>query len=403
MATKRDRYRTKVNKKKKKKIHINTGRLFAFFFIICIVGYLVYGYIALRDIKSVDILEKSNSNYYLLSERKDQLEKTLIVFEEEYNEREKISMAYLYAQNKEKGSSVLVYIPGWVEYSGVKEDFGSSIPIASFRFAGDFLQEGRGYEYAIWQFEQLLGGNIDEYIWVTPQARNIFSQGVEASSAGSVYAQYYSNGFEVNQEVFFLNVFASKLGWFNLLKSAPQLKDSNAEIYSSLSTLGGVISRFGQIQSDILSSTPYVIDLSSSKYLSQQESLSGVGITSYVNVDEYDIVWREFIDNMLDRELEREQVRVEVYNGSGMTGYAGQYARKIRNSGCEVVRYDNAPQLEEKTKFYVPKAENFKNSLDVILELFPGTYEIIEGRPSFMTTGDIVIILGKDIPTVYSF
>ncbi|HQJ73274.1 MAG TPA: hypothetical protein PLW74_00050, partial [Candidatus Dojkabacteria bacterium] len=174
MATKRDRYRTKVNKKKK--IHINVGRLFAFFFIICIVGYLVYGYIALRDIKSVDILEKSNSNYYLLSERKDQLEKTLIVFEEEYNEREKISMAYLYAQNKEKGSSVLVYIPGWVEYSGVKEDFGSSIPVASFRFAGDFLQEGRGYEYAIWQFEQLLGGNIDEYIWVTPQARNIFSQ-----------------------------------------------------------------------------------------------------------------------------------------------------------------------------------------------------------------------------------
>ena len=73
MATKRDRYRTKVNKKKK--IHINMGRLFAFFFIICIVGYLVYGYIALRDIKSVDILEKSNSNYYLLSERKDQLEK----------------------------------------------------------------------------------------------------------------------------------------------------------------------------------------------------------------------------------------------------------------------------------------------------------------------------------------
>ena len=401
MATKRDRYRTKVNKKKK--IHINMGRLFAFFFIICIVGYLVYGYIALRDIKSVDILGKSNSNYYLLSERKDQLEKTLIVFEEEYNEREKISMAYLYAQNKEKGSSVLVYIPGWVEYSGVKEDFGSSIPVASFRFAGDFLQEGRGYEYAIWQFEQLLGGNIDEYIWVTPQARNIFSQNLDASSAGSVYAQYYSNGFEVNQEAFFLNVFASKLGWFNLLKSAPRLKDSNAEIYSSLSTLGGVISRFGQIQSDILSSTPYLIDLSSSKYLSQQESLSGVGITSYVNVDEYDAVWREFIDNMLDRELEKEQVRVEVYNGSGMTGYAGQYARKIRNSGCEVVRYDNAPQLEEKTKFYVPKVENFKNSLDVIQELFPGTYEIIEGRPSFMTTGDIVIILGKDIPTVYSF
>ena len=402
MTNKRDRFRIK-REKKKKKIHINVGRLFILILLVAIVGYCIYGYIALNNIKSTDVLGKSDSNYYLLSKGKDQLEKTLIVFEEEYNEKSRISMAYLYAQNKEKGVSTLVYIPGWVEYSGIKGDFGSSLPVSSFRFAGDFLQEGRGYEFAIWQFEQLLGGNIDEYIWVTPQARNAFTQNLKQSSEEAVYAQYYVNGFEANQEAFFLNVFASKLGWFNLLKSSSQFRNSDAEMYSSLPTLGGVISRFRQIQSGILSSRPYLVDLSSSKYLSQQESSSGVGITSYVNVDEYDVIWRDFIGNMLDRELEKEQVRVEVYNGSGISGYASQYARKIMNSGCEVVRYDNSPALEEKTKFYVSKPENFKNSLNVILELFPGTYEIIEGRPSFMTTGDIVIILGKDIPTVYSF
>lgn len=400
MANKRDRYRIK---KEKKKIHINIGGLFISFLLVALLGYFIYGYLALNNVKSENILEKSDSDYYLLSKGKDQLEKTLIVFEEEYNEKNRISMAYLYAQNKEKGVSTLVYIPGWVEYNSIKGDLGSSIPVSSFRFAGDFLQEGRGYEFAIWQFEQLLGGNIDEYIWVTPQARNAFTQNLEQSSEEAVYAQYYTNGFEVNQEAFFLNVFASKLGWFNLLKSASQFKNLDAKIYSSLPTLGGVITRFREIQSGILSSRPYLVDLSSSKYLFQQESSSGVGITSYINVDEYDIVWRDFIGNMLDRELEKEQVRVEVYNGSGMSGYASQYARKIKNSGCEVVRYDNAPALEEKTKFYVSKPENFKNSLNVILELFPGTYEIIEGRPSFMTTGDIVIILGKDIPTVYSF
>jgi len=400
MANKRDRYRIK---KEKKKIHINIGGLFISFLLVALLGYFIYGYLALNNVKSENILEKSDSDYYLLSKGKDQLEKTLIVFEEEYNEKNRISMAYLYAQNKEKGVSTLVYIPGWVEYNSIKGDLGSSIPVSSFRFAGDFLQEGRGYEFAIWQFEQLLGGNIDEYIWVTPQARNAFTQNLEQSSEEAVYAQYYTNGFEVNQEAFFLNVFASKLGWFNLLKSASQFKNLDAKIYSSLPTLGGVITRFREIQSGILSSRPYLVDLSSSKYLFQQESSSGVGITSYINVDEYDIVWRDFIGNMLDRELEKEQVRVEVYNGSGMSGYASQYARKIKNSGCEVVRYDNSPALEEKTKFYVSKPENFKNSLNVILELFPGTYEIIEGRPSFMTTGDIVIILGKDIPTVYSF
>ncbi len=106
---------------------------------------------------------------------------------------------------------------------------------------------------------------------------------------------------------------------------------------------------------------------------------------------------------MIDRELEKERVRVEVYNGSGLSGYASQYARKIRNSGCEVVRYDNAPKEQDETQFFVPKQEDFPRSLSVVFEIFPGTYEIVQSRPSFMTTGDIVIILGKDIPTVYAF
>jgi len=259
MANKRDRYRIK---KEKKKIHINIGGLFISFLLVALLGYFIYGYLALNNVKSENILEKSDSDYYLLSKGKDQLEKTLIVFEEEYNEKNRISMAYLYAQNKEKGVSTLVYIPGWVEYNSIKGDLGSSIPVSSFRFAGDFLQEGRGYEFAIWQFEQLLGGNIDEYIWVTPQARNAFTQNLEQSSEEAVYAQYYTNGFEVNQEAFFLNVFASKLGWFNLLKSASQFKNLDAKIYSSLPTLGGVITRFREIQSGILSSRPYLVDLS---------------------------------------------------------------------------------------------------------------------------------------------
>lgn len=174
-------------------------------------------------------------------------------------------------------------------------------------------------------------------------------------------------------------------------------------MYSSLSTIGNVVMRLKQIHESTISLRPFLLDLSGAEYLAQQESLGGVGISSYIDTDKYDTVWRDFIDGMIDRELEKERVRVEVYNGSGLSGYASQYARKIRNSGCEVVRYDNAPDEQEKTQFYVPKKDDFTNSLGVIFELFPGTYEIVEGRPSFMTTGDIVIILGKDIPTVYAF
>ena len=402
MKSARERYK-RTESKSKRAVNIKFGNILFFLILISIIGYGIYTYIGFSKIKSEDPIKQSNSDYYLLSNQRDALEKTLIVFEEEYNEKERIKVAYLYAENKEKSVAVLIYIPGWVEYTGLEKDFGSSIPISTFRYAGDFLQEGRGFEYAIWQFEQLLGSNIDEYIWISSSAYSIFSEKLGESSGDSVYAQYYSNGFKVNQEAFMLNSFVSKLSWLNLISSSSKFKGSEAVMYSSLSTIGNVVMRLKQIHESTISLRPFLLDLSGAEYLAQQESLGGVGISSYIDTDKYDTVWRDFIDGMIDRELEKERVRVEVYNGSGLSGYASQYARKIRNSGCEVVRYDNAPDEQEKTQFYVPKKDDFTNSLGVIFELFPGTYEIVEGRPSFMTTGDIVIILGKDIPTVYAF
>lgn len=401
MPTGRERYKSSGEKRKPKEI--NLGRLFFFILLVFLFGYAIYTYFSFNKIKSENPLRDSSSDYYLLSKESDALEKTLIVFEEKYNDKDRIAMAYLYAENKEKGKSVLIFLPGWVEYAGLEKDFGSSIPISTFKYAGDFLQEGRGLEYAVWQFEQILGSNIDNYIWFSSSAFQIFKDKLGESNGDSVYAQYYANGFKVNQESFFLNSFASKLGWFNLLTSASKFKDSEAVIYSSMPTLGNVIVKLKQIYKGTISFRPYLIDFSSAEYLSQLESSNGVGISSYINTDAYDTTWRGFVDGMIDRELEKERVRVEIYNGSGMSGYASQYARRIRNSGCEVVRYDNAPEEQDKTQFYVPNPEDFKSSLDIIFELFPGTYSVIEGRPSFMTTGDVVIILGKDIPTVYSF
>lgn len=402
MAVGRDRYRKK-QEGKKKKIHLNMGKFLVFIFLVALIGYGVYTYIGFSKIKSEDPIKDGNSAYYLLSSQRDALKKTLIVFEEEYNEKDRIKTAYLYAENKEKNVSVLIYMPGWVEYVGLEKDFGSSVPISSFRYAGDFLQEGRGFEYAIWQFEQILGGNIDEYIWVSSSASKIFTEKLGESGGDSIYAQYYSNGFMVNQEAFFLNSFVSKLGWLNLILSSSKFKDSEAVIYSSFLTLGNVIIELKNIHQSTLSTNPYLLDFSNSQFLSQQEAFGAVGISSYINIEEYDKVWRDFVDGMIDRDLEKERVRVEVYNGSGLSGYASQYARRIRNTGCEVVRFDNAPNEQDRTQFFVPKKDDFSESLNVILELFPGTYEVVEERPSFMTTGDIVVILGKDIPTVYSF
>jgi len=392
--------REKAEKKSKRILFVNFLPLLL---ILLVVGYLIYMYVSFGDIKSENPIEQNNASYYLLSNAKDTLEKTLIVFEEEYNEKERIKSAYMYAENKDKGAAVLVYLPGWVEYGGVEGDFGSAISISTFRYAGEFLQEGRGIEYAIWQFEQLLGSNIDNYIWFTSSATNLFIEKLEGENSSSLYAQYYANGFESSEEVFFMNSLASKLGWFNLLTSSSKFKESEAVIYSSHRTVANTVIRLKQIYQSTLSLRPYIIDLSNGAYLLSQASSSGVGISNYIDVSKYDSKWGEFIEGIIDKELEKERVRVEVYNGSDLPGYAAQYARRIRNSGCDVVRYDNAPSKQQNTQFYVPNPEEFDNSLEIILELFPGSQEIVEGRPAFMTTGDIVIVLGEDIPTAYSF
>ncbi|KKP43212.1 hypothetical protein A3K02_02295 [candidate division WS6 bacterium RIFOXYD1_FULL_33_8] len=402
MSTGRERYRASVEKKKPK-IKIKFGNVLFYLFCTLLLAGGIYSYISFNNVKNENPLEGGNTEYYLLSSKKDALEKTLVVFEEEYNESERISRVYLYLENKDKQISILVYLPGWVEYAGLEEDFGNTVPVSSFKYAGEFKQRGRGVEYAIWQIEQVLGTNIDEYIWFNASSFKVFSEKLGESTGDPIYAQYYANGFEASDDAFFLNSFISRLGWVNLIFSASKFKDSESTVYSSLPTLASTVVKLKQIEQGTLSSRPYIIDLSDNKYLSQEELVDSGGISNTIKTSEFDATWREHIDSMIDRELEKERTRVEVYNGSGVTGAAGQYARRIRNSGCEVVRFENAPNNVDNTIFYVPNKEEYNDSLSTIMEIFPGQYEIIEGRPSFMTTGDIVIILGKDISRMYSF
>jgi hypothetical protein len=404
MFKRRQRYQSaEKNKGKRFKIKINFKRLVFPSLAILFLGYCIYGYMSFRNIQTINPLENSNANLYLLSSNNDSFRKTLIVFEDKYNGNNRIERVYLFAENRDKKESLLIHIPHWVQYTGLENDFGNAIPVSSFRYAGDFIQPGKGIEYALWQFQQLLGINIDDYIWFDAQSTIVLRENLGEFSSDPSYSHYYANSNEVSSEVYYLNSFISRLGMLNLVFSASSFKDSQAIIYSSISPLPSMVVELKGIQSSIFSTKPYIIDLSRGDFLNQKESERVGGLTNYVRTGQFDIVWRGKITQMLDRELEREMVRVEVYNGSGITGAAGQFARRIRNTGCDVVRYDNAPGEVEETVFYVPNPDDFKKSLNVISEIFPGKYKLVEGRPSFLTTGDIVIILGSDITKMYSF
>ncbi len=402
MARGRERYKS-AEVKKKPKIRFNWAKLLLFLSILLVVGYIGYTYFKFLNIKTENPLKGSSGEQYLISKTSGSFKKTLIVFESSTNGRERIEKVYLYAENKEKESAVMIYIPSWVMYTGLESDFGNAVAVSGFRYAGDFIKPGKGIEYAIWQFEEVLGMKIDEYIWFNSETYLALQDTLGEFGADTIYSQYYRNGNEISEDVFFLNGFVSRLGWFNLLTSGKELQSEDAVLYSSFNTLPSAIVELKSIHKSILSIKPYVIDLSLPKYLLQEESDAGAGIMSYIKTSEFDSEWRVNTAKMIDRELEKERVRVEVYNASGIAGKASSYARKIANSGCEVVRFDNAPNNQEKTEFHVPNQDDFKVSLAVVGELFPGVYEIVETRPTFMTTGDIVIILGEDISNIYSF
>ena len=402
MVKRNNRYKS-AKKKSVFNFKVSFSKLFLIVLFVGLVGYLVYAYTEFMHIQIQDPLKNGNSAQYLLKRYPDSFKKSLIVFENVYEGEKRIEHVYLYAHNVEKDMSVLIYVPSWLLFTGMESDFGSAVAVSGFRYAGDFKQQGRGIEYAIWQLEELLGMKVDSYIWFDSSSFLSFQENLGEVISNASYAQYYQNGGDLSESVFFLNGFVSRLSWFNLFFSASKFKESESVIYSSYFSLPQIVAELKRINTSILNLKPFVVDLSHSQYILQKEQEGVTGIQRYLVLSELDSVWRSNTERMHDKELEKERVRVEVYNGSGITGKAYSFGRKISNSGCEVVRFDNAPSRESTTKFYVPNKDDFENSFKVISELFPGSFELIEGRPSFMTTGDIVIILGEDISSMFSF
>lgn len=397
------KYNSGKVKQSKPKLRINWWKPLLILTILAVISYGIYAFISFRSIKAQDPLRNEGGHYYLLSKNRDDFKKTLIIFENTRNDQDVIEQVYIFGENAQKQQSVLVHIPGWVYYGGLENDFGNAVPVSSFRYAGDFLQEGKGVEYAIWQLEQLMGINFDEYIWLTPTALQSIEKNLGDIDGDVLYSEYYQNGNDISQDSLFLNSFVSHLNWVRLVLVADRFQNSNAVIYSSHPSIMNVFLTLKQIQSSIYATKPYMIDLSTGDNIIQKESSTSGGMINFVNSIEFDKAWRNLTSKMLDKGLEQERVRVEIYNGSGIPGAAAQFARRIQNAGCEVVRYENAPELVETTKFYVPNPDLYVNSLSSISELFPGQYDELNERPLFMTTGDIVIVLGEDISRMYSF
>ena len=390
--------------KKTKSINISFRFILLLIAATLFLGFVIYYIFTVTSIKSIDKTILNGSQRYLLSQSNGESKRTVIILEEGYGNERRISEVYLFLSNKEKGKSLLVYIPSWLYYTGLEENFGSAIPISSFRYAGDIIQEDRGVEYSVWQISQILGITFNNYIYISSEANStldsVFGEDVMVKDR---YRDMFKVGDKesLSEGFFRLQALSSKISFVRSLFKVNELKNFNNNIYSNLSFIES-ITMLKNVKKTLQATESYAIDLSGAKYSKEELSDSG-GIKRYLLSNKFDNSYRELISLLIDRELEKERVRVEVYNGSGVAGAAMQFGRKIENSGCDVVRYENAPNIIDKTIMYISKPDDFKKSFKIVSEIFSDNFELVEGRPDFMTTGDIVIILGEDIKRMYSF
>ena len=140
----------------------------------------------------------------------------------------------------------------------------------------------------------------------------------------------------------------SHLGFLHMLRYASSLGSLDEKIYSNIPFYDIKL----EIQNAGYGRSKYIrkiINLGEDDFLVEGSLVTGDKI-KVLNTAEYDKVFRDLFEKVLDRGLENERVRVEVYNGSELTGVASSFGRKIVNTCCDVVRYGNAPNSEEKTK-----------------------------------------------------
>ncbi|MFA7627895.1 MAG: LytR C-terminal domain-containing protein [Candidatus Dojkabacteria bacterium] len=362
-----------------------------------IVIFSVYSALSLFSINTKDPLVENLSAHRFLSNMDTDLEKTMFLFEQGEGEDRTISSVYVLLTNKEKGNSIVIYMPGFVYFNGLEEDFGSPISISSLRYAGEFLQEGMGVDYSLWQINQILGFSVHDYIWFTAEAGQTLNEvyGSPDNIKDKYKEAYSDNGMTLSDSYLKLHAISAQHSPIKTFLRVNTLKDMDQKVLSNIS-FTSALRRLGAFEDTVVETNTLVLDLSSPEYSSEELSDLGGQIRT-INLPEYDKNLRRNYIDVIDREVERERVRVEVYNGSSASGKAGIYARKILNNGCDVVRFGNTPELLERTQIYVSDENEFNDSLKVVAEVLFDRYEILEERPSFMTTGDIVVLLGADI------
>lgn len=349
MTTRKRKKRSKRNKK------VVEGKTFLSLMPYLIGGlmlaFLVYRLVVLISFK----VDCSKVPTDMLSSNKA-LVNTLFVFEQEESI---VNMEVItYSQDQEKILRINIPTSVYVTQEGV-----DSFPISSMKSVGEFLEDGSGKEFTVDYMSDLLGLKFDNYVWLS-------------DSSGST------------------DKFLSKLSIWSILFDFRYNKELHDNLYSNLPILN-LIKETNFISQGLASYQYEEMDILDCCV--EQFILSGGRKEIRFNKRDYDDEFSGYIKELVSKGVEQERVNVEVYNASDISGLASEYARKIRHTGCRILRFDNSPSIYAESVIYIPEPEEYPSSLGLVRDVVGESVEVRNERPSFITTGDIVVVLGMDL------
>jgi len=341
---------------KKRKNFLSSKPLKILFFIVgfSILGYWFFiAYTTVRDIKIVDVVGDDSEIVEFANSQG--VHRTLIIYEQPNSTEEKNLFLLAVIYNADTSEALMYHYPKDLYINDYLAN--KHISVENLTYAGESYMYNEKYAYVIRQIEEQMAINFDSYI-------------LFGSEIGKNFVSADDNWGRSKEDV--LQIF-SKLSFVNLMPKYYKVHFFEEYFHSNMSFLE-MYAYFQNIRGIIVSDN-----------------------YQYFNLKDEDFVRDTVLGNDANVEVLNlfavdESLR-EVYNGSEIAGHARVAARKIHNAGCRVIRYENASKPYEQTEIYVSDKEKFVAGLEVVNEVVKDAV-IIEGRPEFLTTGDIVVILG---------
>jgi len=323
---------------------------------LSIIGILIGIFLLYRTIVLINFNTDNSAVSEGILSKNSSLINTLFVFEKE----DKITgmKIIIYSQNQQE--ILEIDIPTQIY---VTEDSADSFPVSSIKSVGEFLEYGSSKEYTVEYMGDLLGLKFDNYVWLADSSENTD----EFFSKLSVWSILFDFGYsrELKDNLY------SNLPILNLIKET--------------NFINQMFINYQSTQMDILDCCI------------EQVIVSSEHTETRFDISSFDDEFSKYIDDLVSGKVEKERVNVEVYNASNISGLASKYARKIRHTGCRILRYDNASSMYENSVIYIPEPEEYTGSLDLVRDVVGEDIEVRYERPSFITTGDIVLVLGTDL------